>query len=126
MENQNILLKAKELARSLKETDVQAELYVLKKFLDFSESKNLLLEIRPSGSTYSYKLNRSFIPFILFIREKYHDECKCLTIFLKVIQILYELDMNKEDNILTSDLVGYIFHQEFQKLKDFKTSPIWN
>lgn len=126
MENQSILLKAKELAKSLNETDVQAELYVLKTFMEFSESNTLLSDFRPSGSKYSYKLNRSIIPFILFIREKYQDECKCLTIFLKVIQIFYGLDMSKEDNILTSDLAGYIFHQEFQRLKDVKVPHNWN
>lgn len=116
MENQSLFKKARESASNLDVNEIQSELNVLFTLLIFTHSKNIFECINRDEFGNVYRLSEGGKLFISYLKDKYLDECKCLTIFNKALHINFNLDPLNPDFKQFFDGAEIVFSNKFSEL----------
>jgi hypothetical protein len=109
-----IIASAKKIYDTIQITDIETELKALEFFLAVNETTPLLQECdgKPiDGKVYVYKPSKTLLFLVDYLSKRFNDDIKCLAIFMKIIEFLYQIDKGKPEDSFIIDIAAYTFCQ---------------
>src|ERR1035437_8062997 len=84
-------------------SDIQTELEMLDAFLSINGSTSLLEEVEQNQETdaiYSFNPSKILIFLAEYLRRKNYNEIRSLAIFMKIIEVIYQIDKHDPESFI--------------------------